>query len=485
MEKKLMDLYQLTMSYCDLKTGKADSKSCFDVFFRKQPFNGGYSVSGGLDRIIEFIQNFKFDETDIEYIRSLGKFDEEFLEYLRNFKFTGDIYAIPDGTPIFPGEPIITVYAPTIEAQIIETDLLNKFNFGTLITTKARRIVNELDGRSVMEFGARRAQEGDAATEGAKYAYVGGFAGTSCYEAGKKYGVPLLGTMAHSHIQKRATEYEAFLDYAKTYPNDTSLLVDTIDTLRSGIPNAIRVAKEYLIPNGHRLKAIRLDSGDLAYLSKKARKMLDEAGLTDTIIIASNSIDEYVVRDLSIQGDKINQFGIGEKVITASDCPVFGGVYKLSEIEENGEKTEKIKVSNTAAKITNPGHKKPYRFYDKYTGYAIADVIALSDESIPTEEYVLIDPENPTKRKKITNYTVRELQVPIFKNGELVYEQPSLKERREYSAREMDTLYPEVKRQLNPHTYYVDLTERLLELKTRLIEAASQEEVVYGGRVKS
>ena len=407
-----------------------------------------------------------------------------FLEYLRNFRFTGDIYAIPDGTPIFPGEPVITVYAPDIEAQMIETDLLNKFNFGSLITTKARRMVNELDDRSVMEFGARRAQEADAAIEGAKYAYVGGFAGTSCYEAGKKHGIKLLGTMAHSHVQKRESEYEAFLDYAKTFPDDTSLLVDTIDTERSGIPNAIRVAKEYLIPNGHRLKAIRLDSGDLAYLSKKAREMLDEAGLNDTIIIASNSIDEFLIKDLKAQGDKIDQFGIGERVITASDCPVFGGVYKLSEIEENGERTPKMKISNTAAKRTNPGFKKVYRFHHKDTGIALGDVIALHDDVIPLDEFTLVDPEDPTKRQIITNYTVRELQVPIFKGGKLVYKEPTLDERREYLAREMETLDPEVKRTLNPHTYYVDLTERLLKLKTQLLMAASKENIVYGGRVK-
>lgn len=473
--KKLIDFYELTMSYSDMLNGKDKEKCYFDVFFRKNLDNGGYNIACGLDDIIEYIKNLKFDEEDISYLRSLGTFNEEFLNYLKNFKFTGDIYAIPDGTVIFPGEPCITVYGNTIEAQLIETDLLNRFNHGSLIATKSRRIVNEAKGRAVMEFGARRAQGGDAATNGAKYAYIAGCAGTSCYETGKRYNIPIMGTMAHSHIMKYENEYEAFLAYAKAFPNNSTFLVDTIDTLKSGVPNAIKVAKDYLIPNGYRLKGIRLDSGDLAYLSKQARIMLDEAGLTDAKICVSNSLDERLIKDLLEQGAPIDSFGVGENLITAKSSPVFGGVYKLVAMEENNKQVAKIKLSENVGKVTNPGYKKVYRFYDKKTGYALGDIIALNNEIIPTDNYTLIDEKEDWKKTVLTNYEVRELQVPIFKNGELVYNQPTINERKQYCEAEMKTLYPEITRLNNPHKYYVDLTIDLLKLKKELILKSRKE----------
>lgn len=467
--RKLIDFYLLTVSYSDMINENLNQKSYFDLFYRKNPDNAGYSISAGLDNIIEYIQNLKFNEDDIEYLRSLKKFDERFLKYLKDFKFAGDIYAIPDGTVIHPGEPCITVYANTIEAQLIETDLLNKFNHGSLIATKSRRIVNELKGKTLIEFGARRAQGGDAAIEGAKYSYIGGSIATSCYEAGKKYGLPLKGTMPHSHVMKHNTEYESFLAYARAFPDDSIFLVDTIDTLRSGIPNAIRVAKEYLIPNGHRLQGIRLDSGDLSYLSKQVRIMLDEAGLEDCIICVSNSLDEVLIKDLHEQVSPIDSFGTGENLITSRSCPVFGGVYKLVAIEENNKIIPKIKISENIEKITNPGYKKVYRFYDNNTGFALGDVIALAHEIIPEDTYTLVDERDDWKQTTLTNYTVKQLQVPIFKNGELVYNQPSLKDTREHCEQEVNTLYPEIKRINNPHKYYVDLSLELLKLKKDLL----------------
>lgn len=467
--KKLIDFYELTMAYSDMINGKDKEKCYFDVFFRRNLENGGYNVSAGLDDIIDYIQNLSFNEEDINYLRSLNTFNEDFLTYLKNFKFSGDIYAIPDGTPVFPGEPCITVYGNTIEAQIIETDLLNKFNHGSLIATKARRIVNEAKGRGIMEFGARRAQGGDAAANGAKYAYIGGCIGTSCYETGKKYGIPVLGTMAHSHVMKYDNEYEAFLAYAKTFPNNSIFLVDTNDTLRSGVPNAIKVAKDFLIPNGYRLKGIRLDSGDLAYLSKEARKLLDEAGLEDCKICVSNSLDERLIRDLLDQGAPIDSFGVGENLITSKNSPVFGGVYKLCAMEENNKIVPKIKVSDNVGKITNPGYKKVYRFYDKKTGYALGDVIALADEEIPKDSLTLVSETEEWKKSTISNYDAIELQVPIFKKGILVYKKPLLKDVRRNCNDQMKTLYPEVKRITNPHQYRVNLTKELLELKKAMI----------------
>ena len=473
--KKLIDFYELTMASTDYKNGKDKEICYFDVFFRKSLDEGGYNVSCGLDEIIDYIKNLRFEEDDIEYLRSLNIFDEEFLEYLKQFKFKGDIYAVPDGTVMFPHEPCITVKANSIEAQIIETDLLNKFNHGSLIATKARRIVDAAEGRGVMEFGARRAQGGDAAINGAKYAYISGCSGTSCYETGKEFGVPLLGTMAHSHIMKYDSEYDAFMAYAKCFPNNSLFLVDTIDTLKSGVPNAIKVAQDYLIPNGFRLKGIRLDSGDLAYLSKEARRMLDEAGLTDAKICVSNSLDEYLIRDLLMQNSPIDTFGVGENLITSKKSPVFGGVYKLSATEEDKEIIPKIKISDNVGKVTNPGFKKVVRFYDKKTGYVLGDAIALRDEEISKDNYTLVEEQNNWKTKKLTNYEVRELQEPIFINGELVYKEPTIEEKRKYAANEMDRLYPESRRIINPHVHYVTLSKKLMNLKRKMIyDAKSQ-----------
>lgn len=470
--EKLIDFYELTMEHTDIRNNKENEVCYFDVFFRKNLDNGGYNVICGLHEIIDYIKNVKFTDEDIEYLRSLNKFYEKTLAYLRNFKFTGDVYAVPDGTIMFPGEPCITVRANALEAQIIETDLLNKFNHGSLIATKARRITNAARGRGVMEFGARRAQGSEAAIVGAKDAYISGCIGTSCYETGKRYGVPLLGTMAHSHIMKYDNEYEAFLAYAKCFPDDSVFLVDTIDTLRSGVPNAIKVAKDYLIPNGYTLKGIRLDSGDLAYLSKEARKMLDEAGLEDTKICVSNSLDEYTIASLLNEGAPIDSFGVGENLITSKSCPVFGGVYKLSAIEKEGKLEPKIKISDNVGKITNPGFKKVVRFYDKNSGYAVGDVIALKDEEISPNSYTIVDEHADFKRHKIDNYTLRELQVPIFINGRLVYNEPTLEETRKYAEEEFKTIYPESQRLYNPHVHHVGLSKELLNIKRNMITDA-------------
>ncbi|MBQ4263359.1 MAG: nicotinate phosphoribosyltransferase [Bacilli bacterium] len=472
--EKLIDLYELTMAYTDFKTNKKDEKSVYDVFFRRNLDNGGYNVVAGLEEIIDYIKNIKFDENDIKYLRSLNLFDEDFLNYLRNFKFTGDIYAVPTGTIMFPGEPCITVIANQIEAKIIETDILNKFNHSSLIATKSRRIKDSAKDKQILEFGARRAHGKDAAIIGAKSAYISGCEGTSCYEAGKKYKIPLLGTMAHSLIMEHDSEYEAFLTYAKNFPNNTVLLVDTIDTLNSGVPNAIKVAKEYLLPNGYKLKGIRLDSGDLAYLSKEARKMLDEAGLHDTKICVSNSLDEYTISDLLSQGSPIDSFGVGENLITSKSTPVFGGVYKLASRYINEKEVPTIKLSDNVTKITNPGLKKVIRFYDKNTGFTIGDTIALKHEEISEENYTLMDETHNWKRKPITNYIKRELQIPIFKNGKLIYKVPTLNEIRQYAQKEFDTLYPEAKRFNNPHIQYVTLSPKLLKLKRNLIEKSRE-----------
>lgn len=464
----MTDFYELTMAQTYFANGKKDEQVYFDLFFRKNPFEGGYTITAGLDNIINYIQNFKFEEDDIEYLRSLGNFSEEFLSYLKTLKFKGDIYAIPDGTPVFPNEPIITVKTDAITAQLIETALLTNFNHGSLVTTAAKRITNEAGNIPVMEFGARRARGEDSAVEASKYAVIGGCVGTSNTLAGKKYGLPVLGTMAHSLVTEADSEYEAFLNYAKTNPYNTTFLVDTYDTLRSGVPNAIRVAKEYLEPNGYPFKGIRIDSGDLAYLSKEARKMLDESGFTNTKICLSNGLNEYTISELIKQGADIGSIGCGDNISASKER--VGGVYKLVAVEKDGQIIPKIKVSNDSIKTINPGYKKVYRFSDKETGYILGDVIALYDEEIDKNRYVLIDPVDSWKRTDIENYDVRELQVPIFKNGQLVYQIPSIMERREYCAKEFETLYPEITRLSNPHGYYVDLSENLLELKRRMIQ---------------
>lgn len=469
MENKTMmiDYYELTMSQAYFNANKHKEQAYFDVFFRTNPFEGGYGVMGGLDEIIEYIKNFKFSDEDIQYLREREIYSEEFLEYLKNLKFEGDIYAIPNGTPIFPNEPVITVKTDVIMAQLIETAILTNFNHGTLVTTAAKRITNEAGSIPVMEFGARRARGMDSAIEASKHAFVGGCVGTSNTEAGKRYDIPVMGTMAHSFISFFDSEYEAFLAYAKTHPNNCTFLVDTYDTLRSGIPNAIRVAKEYLIPNGYELKGIRIDSGDLAYLSKEARKMFDEAGLPNVKICLSNGLSEHTIGDLLKQGAVIDNIGAGDNIVASKER--VNGVYKLVAIEKYEKIVPRIKVSNDAIKTINPGYKKVYRFYDKETGYALGDVIALANEIIPTDGYTLMDPVDNWKTTDLKNYTVRELQVPIFKQGKLVYETPTLKEQQQYCKEQMETLYPEVKRITKPHGYYVDLTKKLLELKKQLI----------------
>lgn len=459
------DRYEFTMSNGYLEEGMQKQIAYFDVFFRRNPLENGYTIMAGLDQIIRDIKNIHFEKEDIEYFKAQKVYSKEFLEYLENFRFTGDIYAIPDGTPIFPHEPAITVKANFIEAQILETLLLSHFNSASLVATAAKRIVLEA-GKPVMEFGSRRTHT-KAAIDAGKNAYLAGCFGTSNEATGRYYGVPTLGTMAHSWVEAFPSEYEAFLKYAMHNKDNTVFLVDTYDVLRSGVPNTIRVANEYLKPNGLKLKGIRIDSGDLAYLSKESRKMLDEAGYKDATICASNGLTAETIRDLNMQGAKIDNYGIGDNIAAPLDR--LGGVYKLVAIEENGKIIPKIKVSQDEIKTINPGKKRVYRFYDKKTGYALGDVIALAHEFIPKDNFTLVDPTNTWKQTTITNYEVRELQVPIFKNGELVYDVPTLQESRDYCTKEMDTLYEEVKRLEQPHQYYVDLTLELLKLKRELI----------------
>ena len=463
----MTDHYEYTMAYAYFKSGIANTTTYFDVFFRHNPLEGGYTISCGLDNIINFIKNIKFTKEEINYFRRKYNYDEDFLEYLANLKFTGDIFAIPDGTVVFPNEPVITVRANAVEAQIIETALLAYFNHGHLIATSAKRITEAAQGRPVSEFGARRSQ-GEASIEASKYAIIGGCDSTSNEEAGKKYDLKVSGTMAHSYIQMFPTEEEAFISYAKTNPENCIFLVDTYDTINSGIPAAIKVAKEFLIPNGIKFKGIRIDSGDLAYLSKVARKMLDEAGFTDTQICLSNGLNEEKITSLINQGAKFDSIGAGDNVVAPEEQG--NAVYKLVAIEKDGLVIPKIKVSNDTGKTINPGYKKVYRFYDKETGFALGDVIALHDEKISTEKFTLICPTDINKRKTITNYTVRELQVPIFLNGNLVYNDMSVLEKQQYCKNDFNTFYPEIKRIDNPHEYYVDLTEKLLNLKNDLIQ---------------
>lgn len=468
----LTDFYEFTMSNGYFKRGFTNKTVYFDVFFRKVPDNGGFAIAAGLSEIIEYIENLRFSEDDIEYLRSKGLFDREFLKYLENFEFKGDIFAIPEGTPIFPGEPVITVRAKAIEAQLIETYLLLAFNHQSLIATKANRIVRAAGNRVVLEFGSRRAQGADGAIKGARAAYIGGCHGTACTVTDKLYSVPAGGTMAHSWIQMFDSEYEAFKTYCELYPNSTTLLVDTYNTLKSGVPNAIRAFKEVLLPKGITNFAIRLDSGDIAYLSKKARKMLDDAGLTSCRITASNSLDEYLIRDLIMQDAKIDTFGVGERLITASSSPVFGGVYKLVAVEsEAGEIIPKIKISENVGKITNPHFKKVYRLIDRESGMAIADQICLHDETIDeSKPLTIFDPIATWKTKTIENFEARSLLVPIFEKGKLVYNSPSIDEIREYCKNEVARLWDEVKRFENPHAYYVDLSEKLYSIKKQLLE---------------
>ncbi len=467
----LMDFYELTMSNGYFEHGFKDKRACFDMFFRKIPDGGGFAIMAGVEQLVDYIKNLSFSDEDIKYLESRNLFSEEFLDYLRNFKFSCDVYAVPEGTPIFPGEPIVKVIGPIIEAQLIETMLLITINHQCLIATKANRIVRASKGRAVMEFGSRRAQGSTGAVNGARAAYIAGCIGTACTLADQKFSIPALGTMAHSWVQMFDSEYEAFLAYAKTYPDSCTLLIDTYNVLNSGLPNAIKVFKEYLIPNGHKPAGVRIDSGDIAYLSSKVRKILDSEGLCDVKIVASNSLDEYIIRDLIHQDAKIDSFGVGERLITSRSEPVFGGVYKLTCVYgEDGNEIPKIKLSENAAKITNPCNKKLVRFYSKDNDKAIADLILLNDESIPDgSDYEIFDPEHTWKRKTITNYYARELLVPLFKNGELVYNCPHIDEIRTYCAKQIDGIWNEVKRFENPHTYYVDLSKKLWDIKQNLL----------------
>lgn len=468
----LCDFYELTMANGYYELGKGDEIAYFDVFFRTIPDGGGFAIAAGLEQVIEYIKTLKFTEQDIEFLRSKKMFSEGFLNYLRNFRFTGDIYAVPEGTPIFPGEPILTVRAPAIEAQFIETFVLLSLNHQSLIATKANRVVRAAQGRPVAEFGSRRAQGADGAILGARAAFIGGCAATACTISDRDYAIPATGTMAHSWVQMFDSEYEAFVAYCRTYPHNATLLVDTYDVLRSGVPNAIRAFREVLVPLGIKSCGIRLDSGDITYLTKKARKMLDDAGFTDCKIVVSNSLDENIIRDIILQGAKIDSFGVGERLITAKSNPVFGGVYKLVAKEENGEIVPKIKISENPEKITNPHFKKVYRIYDKQNGKATADLICVHDEVIDeTKPLEIFDPAQTWKRKVCEDYTLRELLVPVFRGGECVYDSPHISEIQQYCRAQVDTLWEEVTRFENPHRYYVDLSQKLWDIKHELLEA--------------
>ena len=467
----LCDFYELTMGNGYFENGFKDKITYFDVFFRRVPDKGGFAIAAGLEQLIRYIEDLHFTPEDIAYLRGRNLFCEEFLEYLANFRFTGDIYAVPEGTPVFPKEPLVVVRAPAIEAQLIETFTLLTVNHQSLIATKANRITRAARGRTVLEFGSRRAQGSDAAITGARAAYIGGCAGTACTISDQLYGVPAGGTMAHAWVQMFDSEYDAFKTYCEIYPTNATLLVDTYNTLKSGIPNAIRAFNEVLKPKGITKCGIRLDSGDIAYLTKEARRMLDEAGWESCKISASNSLDEYIIQDILRQGAKVDLFGVGERMITSKSDPVFGGVYKLAAIEkEDGTIVPKIKISENVGKITNPHFKKVYRIFDKATGKAEADYITVWDEVIEEGQPLeLFDPDATWKRRTYTDYTIKPLQEKIFDHGELVYQQPTLSEIQKYCREQIDTLWDEVKRFENPHNYYVDLSQKLWDIKQDLL----------------
>ena len=459
----LTDFYELTMANGYLNSGNRDKIVYFDMFFRNIPENGGYAVMAGLEQVIDYLSSLKFSEDDLTFLKDNYHFNDEFISYLRDFEFTCDVWAIPEGTVVFPKEPLVKVRGPIIQAQLLETALLCTINHQTLIATKTARIVRAAEGRPVMEFGARRAQGFDASVLGARAAYIAGAAGTSCTICGQQFDIPLSGTMAHSWVMLFDNEFEAFKAYSLAYPDGALLLVDTYDVLRSGIPNAIKCAKEVLEPMGKRLKGIRIDSGDLTYMTQSARKMLDEAGLTDCKITVSNALDEYLIRDLISQGACIDSFGVGERLITSKAEPVFGGVYKIAAVEaDDGTIIPKMKISDSVGKVTNPCSKKIVRFYDNATGKALADVVMMADEEIPNgEPYEIFDPENTWKSKVLENYRTREIMVQIFKDGKLVYNKPTIAEIRAYCTTELDSLWDSVKRFENPHNYYVDLSPKL------------------------
>ncbi len=466
----LTDFYELTMAGGYFECKQKDRIAYFDMFYRNNPDRGGYAIMAGVEQMIEYLTNLHFTDEDIDYLRLKGIFSEDFLKYIRNFEFKCDVWAVPEGTPIFPGEPIVTVKGPLIQAQFVETMILLSINHQSLIATKANRLARAAQGRAVMEFGSRRAQGYDGAIYGARAAYIGGCIGTACTICDRDFKIPALGTMAHSWIQSFDTEYDAFKAYAQLYPDNCTLLVDTYNTLKSGVPNAIKVFDEVLKPLGKCPKGIRIDSGDITYLSKKARKMLDTAGYEDCKICASNSLDEFIIRDMLIQGAQVDTFGVGERLITSSSSPVFGGVYKLVALESDGEMIPKIKISENVGKITTPCFKNLYRLYDKETNKSIADVITTHDEIIDdSKPYEIFDPQNTWKRKTIENFKAVNIRKKYIENGKLIEKMPEIEEIKNYCTEQMETLWDEVTRFENPHNYYVDLSEKLWTIKNRLL----------------
>lgn len=472
----LADFYEITMANGYLEHGVAEQIAYYDVFFRRIPDGGGFAIMAGLEQVIDYLKNLHFTQEDIDYLRGKQCFGEKFLDYLAQFEFCCDVWAIPEGTPVFPGEPLMTVRGPAIQAQFIETMVLLAISHQCLIATKANRIVRAADGRAVMEFGSRRAQGADGAIMGARAAYIGGCAGTACTIVDRDMQIPALGTMAHSWVQMFPSEEDAFRNYAQTYPDNCTLLVDTYNVLQSGVPNAIKVFQEEIVPRGFRPKGVRIDSGDIAYLSKKVRVMLDEAGFEDCGIVASNSLDEYIIRDILVQGGQVDSFGVGERLVTAKSDPVFGGVYKLAAVEVDGELVPKIKVSENVEKITNPGYKMPWRLYERASGKAIADVITLYGEIIDdSQPYEIFHPEHTWKRKVIKDFVAQPLQVPIFLKGKCVYQSPTVQEIKKFCKEQIDTLWDEVLRFEHPHKYYVDLSQDLWDMKHDLLKKYSIE----------
>lgn len=466
----LTDFYEITMANGYFQNGLKDKIAYFDMFFRKVPDGGGFAIMAGLEQVIRYLEALHFDDADIDYLRSKGLFDEEFLAYIRNFKFSCDVWAVREGTPVFPNEPIVTVRGPIIEAQLVETMILLTINHQSLIATKANRIVRAAQGRGVLEFGSRRAHGYDGAIFGARAAYIGGCIGSACTIAERDFNIPATGTMAHSWVQMFPKEIDAFRAYARIYPDNCLLLVDTYNVLKSGIPNAIKVFQEEVVARGYRPKGIRIDSGDITYLSQRSRKMLDEAGFPDCKIVASNSLDEYIIRDILVQGAKVDLFGVGERLITSKSEPVFGGVYKLVAVEEEGRVVPKIKISENVGKITNPGSKQLWRLFERETGKAIADVLTLADEIIDdSKPYLIFDPEHTWKRMTVRNFRAKKLLTKIFDRGVCIYESPDLKTIKDYCQEQVGTLWDAVVRFENPHNYYVDLSAGLWEVRERLL----------------
>ena len=467
----LTDFYEITMANGYFEHGLKDKIACFDMFFRKIPDNGGFAIMAGVEQLVDYIKNLKFNDEDIEYLKSKNMFCDEFLDYLKNFKFSCDVWTVKEGTPIFPSEPIVKVKGPVIQAQFVETMILLTINHQSLIATKTNRIVRAAKGRPVMEFGSRRAQGSAGAVDGARAAYIAGCSGTACTLSDELYGIPALGTMAHSWVQLFDSEYDAFKAYAKVYPDNCVLLIDTYNVLKSGLPNAIKVFKDVLLPMGKRPKGVRIDSGDITYLSKKIRKILDSEGFSDCQVVASNSLDEYIIRDLLDQGAMIDSFGVGERLITSRSEPVFGGVYKLCAVyDKDGNEIPKIKLSENVSKITTPCAKDLFRLYEKSTGKAIADVVTLEGEIIDDDkEYLLFDPEHTWKKKTVSDFYTVSLLEKIFDKGKCIYTYPAINEIKDYCKAQTDTLWDEVKRFDNPHTFYVDLSEKLWTVKNELL----------------